>query len=68
MSEPARPTGEEAAAIAAAVALWSSAYAAQTPPAPPARAWALAMRLPDLEIDDLRALARARDAACSARF
>lgn len=68
MNAGAAPSDDELAAIIAAL----SAAIPATGPVPnvPARsAWTLAARLPQLEIDDLRALRRAADVAvCSPRF
>jgi hypothetical protein len=55
--------------IAIAVALGRLKAAARTADPPRASAWSSAMRLPDLEIEDLRALVRSGNAAkCSTRF
>ena len=68
MTDTGAPTDDELAAILAAL----GAGDAVTMPlrgVPTLSAWVLANRLPDLEIDDVLALARAADAAvCSTRF
>ncbi|HTU82836.1 MAG TPA: hypothetical protein VMF61_11940 [Candidatus Acidoferrales bacterium] len=57
-------TGNELAAVA--VALGIAALDAGDRPVAEASAWSMAMRRPDLEFDELRALRKA--SACSPRF
>ena len=68
MTDTGAPTDDELAAILAAL----GAVDAVTMPVravPTLSAWALANRLPDLEIDAVLALAHAADVAvCSTRF
>jgi hypothetical protein len=71
VTDAGAPNVDEPVAILAALGVLGVVDAATMPvrAAPPLLAWALANRLPDLEIDDVLALAQAADVTvCSTRF